>query len=346
MNTAARMSRFVTAVALLGVAALWSPHARAQLIDRAALDTAAAETAARIRQLGSTVRSRPGGVLGLMGYGVVPDGSANAVQVTRGSAGTEDADSVFSFSQFGFGFTVSEAFPLFLEIYGAYARYDPRYAFTGGEASRRIPTRWNNFTTTAGVGYDIRLTEYLYLRPTFNLAAGYAASDARLLAGFIERRTGADLPFLTDRHVNVWGIGGSLTLAYYDYRPERDIDVELRYTQILLQTFGDTLPAARGRSDASALGLWTRLRWPTGWEAFGRPIRWVLEGTATSYLGDQRDAIGFAWAVKVGGGIEFDIGRYEIGALGINASRVRLIGRYFFGDKGVTGISTGLAISF
>jgi hypothetical protein len=50
--------------------------------------------------------------------------------------------------------------------------------------------------------------------------------------------------------------------------------------------------------------------------------------------------------VKAGGGIEFDMGRYEIGLMGINASRVRLIGRYFVGDQGVTGVSFGLGISF
>jgi hypothetical protein len=91
-----------------------------------------------------------------------------------------------------------------------------------------------------------------------------------------------------------FGLGGSLVPADHDYRPERDIDVELRSTQTQLETFGNTLPAARGTSTAEAVGLWTRYRWPTGREAFGRPIRWVLDGSASWYLGDQRGAIGFA----------------------------------------------------
>ncbi|MCZ8148711.1 MAG: hypothetical protein O9325_12815 [Roseomonas sp.] len=146
--------------------------------------------------------------------------------------------------------------------------------------------------------------------------------------------------------MNVWGLGGWLALAYYDYRPARDIDIELRYTQIELESFGDTLPAAGGSATARTLGLWSRLRWPTGWEAFGRPVRRVLEGAGSYYLGDQRDALGFAWSVKAGGGIEFDIGRHEIGLMGINANRVRLIGRYFVGDQGVSGVSLGIGITF
>lgn len=288
--------------------------------------------------------ARRGGPLGLMGYNMTPDGSANVLQVNR-SSGSEDAAPTLYLSQFGFGFTVSESFPLFLEIYGGYARYDPRALFTDlGE--RRLPLRWNNATVTAGVGYDIRLTENLYLRPILNSSLGYAASDAGLFASFIERRTDRDVSILTDRHMNVYGVGGSLVLAYYDYRPARDIDLELRYTQIHLQTFGDTFPAARGASIARTAGAWGRLRWPTGWEAFGRPIRWVVDANASLYLGDQREALGFNWAVKVGGGIEFDIGRHEIGALGINLSRVRLIGRFLYGDNNVTGTTFGLGISF
>jgi hypothetical protein len=293
----------------------------------------------------SRIRMRPGGVLGLMGYNVTPDGSANAVQINRSSPDGEAGNPTLTLGQFGVGFTVSESVPIFLEGYIGYARYDPRAVFTGAEETRRAPLRWNNVAGTIGIGYDIRLAEHLWLRPILNGSLGYAASDAALLGALVRHRTGADTPALNSAHVNAFGLGGSLTLAYYDYRPERDIDVELRYTEIHLQTFGDTFPAARGDATAQTLGLWTRLRWPTGSEVYGRPLRWVLEGSSSYYIGDQRDALGFGWSAKIGGGIEFDIGRYEIGLMGINMNRVRLIGRYFFGDNGVTGVSFGIGVS-
>lgn len=312
-----------------------------------AQNTIRAEGPGRLEQLRTTFASRRGGVLGLMGYSVIPDGSANALQVDRSSQGgsNEDGDPTLTLSQFGFGFTWGESFPLFTEIYLSYARYDPRAVFTR-ESARVTPFRWNNFTGTLGIGYDIRLSETLWLRPIVNVAAGYAASDVGLFASFIEYRRDVDLSLLTDAEVQAWGVGGALTLAHYDYRPERDIDVELRYTQIHLETFGNTVSAARGQSTAQALGLWGRYRWPSGWEMFGRPVRWVLDGNATAYLGDQRDAIGFSWAVKVGGGIEFDTGRWELGAMGINLNRVRLIGRYFYADDNITGYSVGIGMSF
>lgn len=293
-----------------------------------------------------SVQSRRGGVLGIMGYNMVPDGSTNALQIETSVAGDgSEADPTFTLAQTGFGFTVSEAVPIFLEWYGGFARYDPRVVFDG-EPPGRSPLRWNNITTTIGLGYDIRLTETLWLRPVLNAALGYAASDTSLFASFLSWRKGVELPGLENAQASVWARGGSLILAYYDFRPERDIDVELRYTQLLIETFGNTTQAARGRSTAQTLGLWARYRWPTGWEGFGRPTRWVLDSSVTGYFGDQRDAMGFAWAVKAGGGIEFDTGRWELGAFGVNLNRVRLVGRFFYGDNNTSGYSFGVGMTF
>jgi hypothetical protein len=296
--------------------------------------------------LGPRLATKPGGVLGIMGYNVIPDGTASAVQIDRGVRTDDGSDSGLVLGQIGAGFTVSEGFPLFLEGYIGYARYDPRFVFSRGEEARRLPTRWNSLSMTIGVGWDFRLAENLYLRPIVNAALGHASSDAALLGSYVSIKTDTDLDILDQARLNAWGIGGSLVLAYYDHQPRREIDVELRYTEMQLRSFGDTLPEARGRSEARALSIWTRLRWPTGAEAFGRPMRWVIEGTNSYFLGDQREALGFGWMAKVGGGVEFDIGRHEIGAFGLYANRVRLLGRYLFGEHNVQGFSIGIGISF
>jgi hypothetical protein len=339
------IGRGLAALPLAAALPLSAGPAAAQTFDGPRIEAGVDGLGDRVDAIRSQLRSRPGGVLGIMGYNMIPDGSSNTVQIDRGTASAGEGSSTFTLSQFGAGFTLSESFPLWLEGYVGMARYDPRAVFTN-LGTRQTPLRWNNVATTVGVGYDIRLAEYLWLRPIFNLSAGYAASDAALFGAFINFRTDRDISALTDQHVNVWGIGGSLMLAYYDHRPERDIDVELRYTQLQLQTFGDTIPAARGRSNAQTVGLWARYRWPTGLEAFGRPVRWVLDGNFTTYVGDQTDILGFTWAAKVGGGLEVDVGRYEFGALGLNLGRVRLVARYFFADRNITGTSIGLGFSF
>jgi hypothetical protein len=75
-------------------------------------------------------------------------------------------------------------------------------------------------------------------------------------------------------------------------------------------------------------------------------VRWVSDNNISIYLGDQEKVLGFAWAVKIGGGIEIDIGRYEVGAVGLDVSRLRVVARYFFGDNNITGVSVGIGMSF
>jgi len=335
----------IASLGLLASLAAAPLPARAQLFPPDRLDDIRDAVADRIAERDGQLRRLGSGVLGLFGYNMIPDGSANAVQVSRATA-SGNASNALTLGQLGTGFTWGESFPLYTEGYIGYARYDPRTVFSGGSAPRSSVVSWNNLALTLGVGWDFALTENLFLRPIINGSVGYAASDLSLFGSFLSRRTGVELEALTGQNVNVWGSGGSLVLAYYDYRPERDIDLEIRYTQLRIETFGDTLPAARGRSRAETLSLWTRYRWPTGREAWGRPIRWVLEANASSYLGDQQDALGFAWSAKVGGGIEFETARWELGAFGINLNRVRLIGRYFFGENNVSGYSIGLGMSF
>jgi hypothetical protein len=64
----------------------------------------------------------------------------------------------------------------------------------------------------------------------------------------------------------------------------------------------------RGDTNVVAFSLWGRLRWPTGLEAFDRPVRWVVEGQHSRFFGEPEDALGFNYLSKVGGGLELDLG--------------------------------------
>jgi hypothetical protein len=300
----------------------------------------------RLGQARAALQPRNGGVLGLMGYGAIPTASSTTLQVNRSTVGPEEGDPTLTLSQFGFGFEVDETFPLWLEIYASYARYDPRAALLG-EATRDVSVRWNNFTTTLGIGWDFYLADSLYVTPILNVAGGYAASDVSLASSFLAwRRDRTEQSVLSDVQANVWGLGGALMLNYFNYSVERQIDLQARYSQMRLQTFGDSLPAARGTSTSSTLSVWGQYRWPTGIEIFRRPLRWVVTSAASAYFGDQRESMGYAWSTTVGGGIEFDVGRLQVGAMGLDVSRVQFTLNYLYADRNITGASFGLGISF
>jgi hypothetical protein len=291
--------------------------------------------------VGPRVQNSANAVVSLLAFSVVPDSTVSSLTIDRG----QDKDTGLAQGQFGLGFTVDPSFPLYLEGFLGYARYDPRFVFSQGTQERRIPARWNNVSATVGIGWDFPITETLVFRPILNGAIGYIASDASLAADLLQYRTGTELGFLDGGNLLAGGLGGSVMLDYALYRPNYEIDVELRYTQLRLTSLPGTSDGVTGSADAMTLGLWARLRWPSSWEAFGRPLRWVVDFSHSQFLGPQRGALGFDHLSKLGGGIEFDVKRWGLGPDWFELQRIRLVARYLFGNN-VQGGSIGIGISF
>lgn len=291
---------------------------------------------------GHRIKQRADAVLTLMSFMIVPDITASDLNIGSGS----DDKSELAITQFGGGATMGESFPLYLEGALGYSRYDPQFVISDGSQSRRIPTKWNSLTTTGGIGWDFSLYRdrwggNLVLRPIANVMLGTMASDLRVGAWALERHQNADYDFLDGGRLNAYGLGGSLMLDYELLSAKQDIDIELRYTGMSLQTFGNTSSAVSGSASAQNLGLYVRRRAPIfDWTLLKSPVRYVLEGAHTEYLGEQRGKLGFDSLSSVGVGIEMDRSQYPV-----FITRTRLVARYMFGN-GTSGYGVGLAMSF
>ncbi|MEH8792329.1 hypothetical protein RAG23_04995 [Klebsiella quasipneumoniae subsp. similipneumoniae] len=296
---------------------------------------------------GHAIKQRADAVLTLMSYTVVPDVTASDLNIGSGSNDKHN----LAITQFGGGATLSESFPLYLEGTMGYSRYDPRFVVSNGEQTRNVPTKWNGLTTTGGVGWDFSLHRdrfggNLVLRPIVNVMLGTLASDARLGSWVIERKTNAELQFLDGGRFNAWGLGGALMLDYERFSATQDIDAELRYSYMQpsnSSAASDVYKRQVVQREASAenLGLYLRRRAPIAdWTLLGKPLRYVLEGAHTEYLGDQRGALGFSGLTSLGIGLELDSSKYPV-----FITRTRLVARYMFGNN-TTGYGVGLAMSF
>jgi hypothetical protein len=306
----------------------------ALLISLSASPAAAQEEESRV--IGANLQKITNGVLMLMGLSLTPDVTTGALSFSNAETGNPG----YQMSSLGGGFTLSRGFPLYLEGTAAYSRYDPTFLVSNGTESRRIPLKWNSFSGTVGIGWDFRIAKELVLRPIGNFTLGRVASDTAIGGRVIESQTGQEITFLERGRLDAVGVGGSLMLDYERYRPANEIDVELRYTNIYLQSFGGTSEAVAGYTVSQNIGLWARWRAPTGLTALKRPFRYVLEFSHTQFLGDLRGALGFDWLTSLGAGVELDSSAYSI-----IVTRWRLLGRYKFGNN-VQGWSTGIAISF
>ncbi|WP_341679196.1 hypothetical protein [Niveibacterium sp. SC-1] len=298
------------------------------------LTTLAQQRVLRIN--GDDVRKNADGVLALMSYAVVPDLTTSSLSITNAATGNPD----LSMTQFAGGFTISQSTPLYLEGGIAASRYDPTFVASDGTESNRIPTKWNCLAGSLGVGWDFPIADELKFRPILNFALGRVSSDAAVAATLFAHRRDREIQFLDGGRLDAIGYGGSLMLDYEHYRPEHEIDVELRLTAVHLDSYGASADVVKGSADSQTLNLWSRYRAPTGLTMFDRPFRYVLEYAHSEFFGDQRGALGFVRLNSFGAGIEFDSSAYPV-----FITRTRFVLRYMVGDD-VSGTSLGIAVSF
>lgn len=286
---------------------------------------------------GPDVQKRANAVLALLSFSVTPDLSASSLGIRNGETGNPS----LSMTQFGGGFTLSRSLPLYLEGALGASRYDPTFVASDGQEQRAIPTRWTNLAATGGIGWDFPLNASgdLVIRPIFNFSLGEVFSDASAAQFLVNRKTDSNVAFIRNGSLSAYGLGGSLMLGWYPRREPYEFDLELRYTNIHLQSFGSS-SAVRGSADAQSTNLYARWRAPTGAIVLDRPLRYVLELSHSTYLGSQANILGFNHLTSLGAGFEIDTG-----AVTRLFSRLRIVARYAFG-KDVTGASLGIALSF
>ena len=286
--------------------------------------------------IGGNVKRHADAVLAVMSYTTVPDVTTSSLSINNATSGNPG----FGQSQLGGGFTISRSFPLYVEGTLAYSRYDPTFLATDGAQQRELPTRWNTFSTTVGIGWDFRITDELVFRPILNGTIGRVSSDLKIGQSVVNRVTDSNLQFLNNGSLDAYGYGGSLVLDFEHYRATYEIDAELRATDIYLRSFGGSSEAVQGSATAQQVSLWTRWRAPTGWHALDRPVRYVLEFAYSHYFGDSAGVLGFNDLTSLGVGLELDSSKYPI-----VITRTRALVRYVFGHN-VHGVSFGFAVSF
>jgi len=273
------------------------------------------------------LQKRANGVLTLMGFSLTPDVTTGSLSISDQSAGNP----YFRQTSISGGGTLKET-PLYAEGTLAYGRYDPTF----NPQTAPIPVKWDSLLATGGIGWDFPVAPRLVLRPIANVSLGRVESESAAAASSQQIPGSA---FLAHGELNAAGLGGALMLDYERYLPENEIDAELRYSSIHLQSFQSS-SAVQGQSLAQTFSFWSRYRAPSGLVALERPVRYVLEYAYSRFLGDLEGALGFTYMHSFGLGLELDTSRYDS-----YVTRTRLLFRYKSGNN-VNGWAVGLALSF
>ncbi|WP_425090722.1 autotransporter domain-containing protein [Tropicimonas sp. S265A] len=289
-----------------------------------------------VNVLGSQVEEKASEALALFGLIAVPNDAASTISLD-GTGGTTDLLSV----QTGGGFRVSEDFPLYLEGFAGYQRYDPIFVFSNGTDSANIRARWNAVALTGGVGWDFDITENFTIRPMAHLTFGRIVSDLELGALFVGNKLDRDVGFLVNGGLTAAGYGASLSGLYEKKTEAYEFELSGRFTHLQIETVGSSSDVDAS-SDASVASFWTRYREPIrDWRAFGQPVRWVVDGSLGLYDGGPTVFPGIEWLAGIGAGLELDVSDTRL----IWTTRARLMARYYFGQD-YRGWGVGLGISF
>jgi len=174
-----------------------------------------------------------------------------------------------------------------------------------------------------------------------HITLGRIQTDLSVGAQVIAERIGLDVQALLNGGVTAGGYGASIALEYNRrWDSDWEADFSLRHTHIrLLPIAGDK--DLIGEADSITTTLWTRLRQPTGYELFERPVRIVYEASGSLLPGDQGDILETDWLAQVGFGGEIDLDETWVPWV----TTTRLVARYTLGEK-LEGFSVGLACSF
>lgn len=284
-------------------------------------------------------RESANAIVALMSYSAIPDLASSSLSINNAQTGSP----AIAMTQFGGGFTVSKSTPVYLEGAAAYSRYDPKFIASNGTETREIPLKWNSGTIQGGAGWDFSVAKDWVFRPIFNFSVGMIFSDLEVGSALLANYVGLeDIDFLDGGSMTVGGLGGSLMVSHetHDEATGEDLDLQLRYSYIHLQTIGGS-PSVSGYSDSYTSNIYYRWRAPIDdWKFLKKPFRYVFELSGSHYMGDQHEVLGFEYLGTIGLGVELDSSAYPV-----VITRTRLVGRYMFGDN-VRGYSIGFACSF
>ncbi len=293
------------------------------------------------RVLEATVRSDNGisSLLAFVNFTALPDITSGNLVV---EAGIREADADLASVQLGGGTTLDlDGFQLYLEGNFGAARLSADFLVDDPVIGpTELHPEWTIYVASGGIGVDFAVTEHWVARPLLVAGLGQVSNSTDFYGpGSDELRAALD-GLVTNWETGV-GFYGLAAMAEYENRNDRyELNATFRLTHAEVMTLNTPSPEFDARIGTDTASLFARLGQPTPWRLFSRPLRWLLQGGGSMFLGDQRDALGFSWLGSLGVGLELDLaGKNDL----VSRARVTLSG--VVGDN-VSGFSVGLGISF
>jgi hypothetical protein len=217
-------------------------------------------------------------------------------------------------------------------------KQDLPVVLASGEAGS-VNSKWSAYSVSGGILARMRLGNGFTLEPALDVGV------ARLDNGASYDGAAAALQPLLDRllfnwHTNAWLTTPSLGLAWSAGDADGRAMVRGHVARSWISTFGATDSVQEFNETANMYSVRAEYGKPGQWQAFDRPLGWVVYGSYAGFFGANSDALGFTTVAELGGGLELPISQARE-----KPECLRLSAGYLFGPD-VRGWSIGLSIQY
>lgn len=278
-------------------------------------------------------------LLAFVNFTALPDISSGNLAV-EAEIGEPDAE--LASVQLGGGATVDlDGFPLYLEGNFGAARLRADFIVDDPVIGPTVlHPDWTIYVASGGIGIDFAVSAHWVARPILVAGLGRVVNSTDFDGpGSDELRAALD-GLITNWETGVGFYGAAAMVEYENLADSYELSANLRLTHVEVMTLNTPSSEFDARIGVDTAKVFARLGQPTSWRLFDRPLRWLLQGGGSMFLGDQRDALGFSWLSSLGVGLEADFAETND-----FVSRVRVTLSGVVGDH-VSGYSIGLGISF
>jgi hypothetical protein len=288
---------------------------------------ASAQTRPRRDQPGSDAGAQ---LLSIVGLAITPDITAS--RLVPNDTGVR-ADQRIDILRLANDITIAtDDGPLYLEGNLGFARATVDLRFGDNVVE---PNTFDAVGAFGAIGPDLRFGRFTRLRPLLIIGMGYVDDDF----GLPEPIAGDSDETLDLRQ---WSAAYGFGLSIDYERPLGDdlIDLRLKASQVFFDTLWSADPRLTSDTVNQTINASATYKHDTGLRLARHPllVTGLLGGNA--FLGDQQDALGFAWFAEYGAGLELDLSAADTA---VQRARIRVTG--IAGD-GVKGISFGAGIGF
>lgn len=199
---------------------------------------------------------------------------------------------------------------------------------SGGE---KIEPKWSSYSGSLGGGVRIPVGERWSILPAFEVGYAGLSNDVTYngpIGNGIYRPIFDEILF--DWTADAWIASGHLSARYRGRMDKLDVDGSLSATLSHIESFRTTDGAVDFQEDIGTLSAKLDGTYPLGVSVAGYPLSLIGHLGCSTFVGPQRDALGFSYVGEAGLSLEVDISRHDLpvsklslGAMGLYGDKVK-----------------------